>query len=203
MFDALKLAGREMCPDKVMDVIRKDKAYYANSGGGLTLSGGEPLLHPEFCAELFAAARDEGIHTAIDTAANVPYESLAAVLPYTCAVLLDLKIMDAASHEKYTGSPNGQILENARRLFGEKVDLFVRIPLIAGVNDTRENAEQTVRFLRAASNLKEVKLLPYHGLGVDKAQSADMRQEIFAPPDEGTLNELAGFFLPYCLVQKG
>ncbi|MDR1133021.1 MAG: glycyl-radical enzyme activating protein, partial [Synergistaceae bacterium] len=101
--DALKLAGRAMTPNDVIGVVRKDIEYYGNSGGGVTLSGGEPMLYPEFCAEVFAAAMTEGIHTALDTAANVPFDSYAAVLPYSRAVLLDLKIMDPGLHKEYTG----------------------------------------------------------------------------------------------------
>jgi pyruvate formate lyase activating enzyme len=194
MYDALKLAGKAMSPGEVMETVRRDRAYYDNSGGGLTLSGGEPLLYPEFCAELFALARSEGIHTALDTAANVPWEAFTRALPYTNVVLLDLKLMDRGLHEQYTGSPNDLILENARRLFSEPVDLYVRIPVIAGVNDTDENAVKTAGFLRDAGNLKEVKLLPYHGLGTDKARSIGTCQETFAPPGEDVMRHLAAYF---------
>jgi pyruvate formate lyase activating enzyme len=194
MYDGLKLAGRMMTPVEVLEVVRKDRAYYDNSGGGLTLSGGEPLLHPEFCAELFRLAQAEGIPTALDTAAHVPWEAFAEVLPHTRMVLLDLKIMDRTAHEAYTGKPNDQILANGERLFSMPVDLYVRIPVIAGVNDNPENAEETARFLRKARNLKKVTLLPYHSLGVDKARSIGREQELFAPPDKERLGMLEAFF---------
>jgi pyruvate formate lyase activating enzyme len=194
MYDGLKLSGQKMTPVEVMGAVRKDRAYYDNSGGGLTLSGGEPLLHPDFCAELFRLARAEGISTAIDTAADVPWEAFAEVLPYTRMVLLDVKIMDRTVHETYTGKPNDRILANGERLFGAPVDLYVRIPVIAGVNDDPENAEETARFLRDARNLRRVTLLPYHSLGVDKARSIGVKQELFAPPDEERLDMLKAFF---------
>jgi pyruvate formate lyase activating enzyme len=194
MFDALKLTGKAMTPDEVLALVRRDKLFYDNSGGGLTASGGEPLLYPDFCAELFAGARAEGIHTALDTAANVPWEHFAAVLPYTIAVLLDLKIMDEKLHTAYTGSSNGLILENARRLFTADIDLYVRIPVIAGVNDSPENAKAAADFLRQAGNLREVSLLPYHGMGVDKARSIGLEQESFSPPGDDVLPALRAFF---------
>jgi pyruvate formate lyase activating enzyme len=192
--DALKLAGRAMTPNDVMEIVRKDSEYYANSGGGVTLSGGEPMLHPEFCAEIFAMSATEGIHTALDTAANVPFESYAAVLPHTRAVLLDLKIMDPGRHKEYTGSDNRLILENARRFFHEPIELYIRIPVIAGVNDNMENAGETARFIDGARNVREVKLLPYHGLGADKARSVGVKQETFRTPDHATLRNMAALF---------
>jgi len=194
MYDALKLAGQVMTPNEIMEIVRKDRAYYNNSGGGFTLSGGEPLLDPEFCAELFAMGQAEGIHTALDTAANVPYEFFTMVLPYTNAIMLDLKIMDRKLHQMYTGSPNDQILENARRLFSEQIDLYIRIPLVAGINDTKENIMATAQFLQKASNLKEIKLLSYHSLGIDKAKSIGLSQETFVPPKEDSLGQIAEYF---------
>jgi pyruvate formate lyase activating enzyme len=194
MHDALKLAGKVMTAKEVMEVVNKDRLYYDNSGGGLTISGGEPLLYPEYCAELFSLAQAGGIHTALDTAADVPYEAFSAALPHTDAVLLDLKIMESTLHEAYTGHPNYRILENARRLFSEPVDLYVRIPIIAGVNDTKRNITERVHFLQDAANLKEIRLLPYHGLGTEKAQSIGLSQESFETPEEHTLEQLAACF---------
>jgi pyruvate formate lyase activating enzyme len=152
------------------------------------------MLHPEFCAETFALATEEGIHTALDTAANVPFESYAAVLPYTDAVLLDLKIMDAGLHEEYTGSDNGLILENARRFFNEPVELYIRMPVIAGINDNTENARAAAFFIGGARNVREVRLLPYHGLGADKARGFGVRQEAFRTPDSAALRDMAAVF---------
>ncbi len=194
MNDALKKAGEEMSPQQVMDVVLKDRDYYENSGGGLTLSGGEPLLQSEFCAELLRLAKEQGIDTAVDTAANVPYAAFEAVLPYTDKILLDLKIMNDCLHREYTGVSNGLILENARRLFEEDVDVYIRIPVIGGVNDSAENARAAAEFLSGASNVREIKLLAYHNMAEDKALSVNRRHEVFTAPDEAKLVELAACF---------
>lgn len=193
MADARKLTGQAMTPEQAMEIVRRDKAYYANSGGGLTVSGGEPLLQADFCAKLFRLAQGEGIHTALDTAGNVPYEAFEKVLPYTDAVLFDLKLMDDGRHREYTGVSNVRILENAQRLFGEDVALHIRIPVVGGVNDTVENARAAARFIGGAK-LAQIKLLPYHNLGQSKAKSAGAQQQAFTTPGADTLRRLAAEF---------
>lgn len=192
--DARKIAGKEMTAEEVMEEVLKDKQYYENSGGGITLSGGEPLHQPDFAAELFRLAKEQGLHTTLDTAGNVPWSAFEKVLPYLDLVLLDLKIMDNELHRKYTGHSNTRIHENAKKLFETGIPINIRIPVIGGVNDTVENARATAEFIRGYDNIIEVKLLPYHSLGLDKAKSIGMEQQEFPSPNNDLIAELAKEF---------
>jgi pyruvate formate lyase activating enzyme len=170
-YDALVFVTKAMTAEQVVEVVMKDADYYRNSGGGVTISGGEPLLQPDFVQAVFEQTRRSGIHNALDTAAHVPWSTLERLLPVVDLVLLDLKVMDSAAHRAYTGAGNVRILENARRLAASSVDLVVRIPVVAGVNDTQENMEATAAFLQGFKRLAYVELLPYHDMGIDKYAS--------------------------------
>lgn len=191
---ALKLAGELWSVDELAALLERDKCYYDNSGGGVTCSGGEPLLQYRFVAALFKALRRRGISTALDTAGNVPYAHLEAVLPHTDLVLLDLKCMDDATHRQYTGASNRQILENAARLMRDGVPMHIRIPVIAGVNDSIENARSTRAFIGDARCVREVRLLPYHAMGLGKAASVGVAMETFEKPDEARMAALRAVF---------
>lgn len=175
----------------------KDSDYYANSQGGLTISGGEPLLQKEFVEAIFAKTKSQGVHNALDTAANVPWSYLEQVLPVTDLVLLDIKAMSAGLHKQGTGVTNTQILANAEKLARYPIDLIVRIPMIPGFNTTQENMIATADFLTQFTRLRYVELLPYHDLGVDKFTSLgkDNSQAIFETPSQDNLLELAKSFL--------
>lgn len=194
MSGALKFAGEEYTADTLAGLILRDQAYYDSSGGGMTASGGEPLLQYRFVAELFAGLKRRGISTALDTAGNVEFARFAHVLPYTDLVLLDLKIMDEALHKAYTGVSNRRILENARRLMDMGVRLHIRVPVIAGVNDSMENALALREFIGGCRNVEEVRFLPYHDMGLTKAASVDVDMETFAPPAAERLEKIRGLF---------
>lgn len=188
--NAIRIIGEGKSTEDVLNIALRDRTYYENSGGGVTVSGGEPLLQAAFVAELFAALKSHGIHTALDTAGNVPFEYFEQVLPYVDLVLLDLKCMDDARHKLYTGVSNRQILANAERLMEIGQEMHIRVPLIAGVNDSVENMEQMCRFLDGAPCVKAIKLLPYHDLGVAKAEATGFRPDVFAPPSEEHIKQL-------------
>jgi len=171
MYDALVFVYKFMEPDEVVEEVLKDLEYYKNSGGGLTISGGEPMLQKEFIKAVFDQAKAYGIHTALDTAANIPWEDLEYILPSLDLVLLDLKAMDDDLHIKGTGVSNRRILQNAINLSHQEIDLVVRIPVVPGINASKENMQATAEFLKNFSRLKYVELLPYHDLGVDKYNS--------------------------------
>jgi len=193
-FNSHKIYGEEMTAEEVITEVMKDKQYYDNSQGGMTLSGGEPLLQADFAAEILKAAKEKGIHTALDTAGNVPWQSFEKVLPYLDLILLDLKIMDPILHKTYTGSDNKKILENAKRLFETGIEVNVRIPMIGGVNDTLENIRATAGFIKGYQRITEVKLLPYHSLGMEKAKSLGLTQQEFITPDKEALMQFAKEF---------
>ncbi len=197
-YDATGLVAQLTGHEEVLETVVRDRAYYQSSGGGLTLSGGEPLLQADFALALLGGARKEGIHTALDTAAAVPWSTLARVLAVTDLVLLDLKAMDSEVHERFTGVPNDLILQNARRLAAEPVDVLVRIPVVPGVNADEENMRRSAEFLaQGFPRLRGVELLPYHDLGIEKMhvlQRPSDAQERFATPEPAVLERLSNIF---------
>ena len=199
---ALSPSRLSMEAEELMAIVRMDSDYYRNSGGGLTLSGGEPLCQKEFALELLMKARASGISTALDTAANHPWADIEALLPYVDLILLDLKCMDSALHRAATGVGNELILDNARRLSlwrgpeKRSLELIVRIPVVPGVNATMENMEATADFLADFPCLRYVELLAYHDLGVVKGAALGRAGagEVYLPPSAELMRELAGPF---------
>jgi len=197
---ALALSGKERSVDDVMKAVRADAAFYRNSGGGMTVSGGEPLLQPDFCLALLKAARAEGIHTALDTAGHVDFALFERVLPWVDLLLFDCKCMDSAMHMQATGAGNGRILENLGRLGRGDVPVWVRVPVIPGVNDSEGNMLALRESLAELPAVKRVDLLTYHNLGAGKHVSLGgdgaytyAPKEIKAPPKE-RMAELAALF---------
>ena len=162
---AMIVWGRLMTVQEVMEEVERDKAFYKHSGGGMTVSGGEPLAQPGFTRSLFAAARERGINTALDTCGFAPWEVLARVLEVTDYVLLDIKHMDPEAHRRHCGASNETILENARRMAERGVPMRLRLPLIPGFNDGEENLRRSAEFVRELEERGrelEVDILPYH-----------------------------------------
>ena len=158
---ALKLFGRRFTVEEACRVALEDRAFY-REGGGVTLSGGEPLLQAEFCAELFKLLKEERIHCAIDTSGAVSWESFAKVLPWTDMFLYDVKHVDDRLHREHVGRSNRQIVENLKHLTEGHVPIEIRIPVIPGFNDDPESVEAIGRFLGGLRGIVGVRLLPYH-----------------------------------------
>jgi len=193
---ALTITGKERSVDDVMKAVRADTAFYRNSGGGMTVSGGEPLLQPEFTLTLLKAAKDEGIHTALDTAGNVDFALFEQVLPWVDLLLFDCKCMDSAAHRRATGVGNERILENLWRLGRGSTPVWVRVPVVPEVNDTEENMAALRDYLADLPAVKRVELLAYHSLGAGKHANLGMEyayKEIKAPP-KGRMEALAAYF---------
>jgi pyruvate formate lyase activating enzyme len=166
--NALALAGTRMTADQVMKRVGLDRAFYENSGGGVTFSGGEPFAQPEFLEELLTRSRGLGIHTAVETCGLVDPRILMRCEPLVDLFLFDLKIVDRERHERMTGAPNGTILENLRALAAKRPDgITVRVPLVPGCTDDSDNLEAIGAFLRSLA-IRRVELMPYHALGTDK-----------------------------------
>jgi pyruvate formate lyase activating enzyme len=170
LYDALRLVGRNVSVGDLVAEVEKDRAFYARSGGGVTFSGGEPLLQPRFLSELADALRARGLRTALDTSGLAEWGSLESVARKVDLVLYDLKLMDDAGHREYTGASNRVILENLRRLSTLVRSIRVRIPLVPGVNDGPENIRRTAAFLKPLANIERVSVLPYHKGGRAKAE---------------------------------
>jgi len=158
----------EVTVHETMAEIEKDRVFYEQSGGGVTLSGGEPLLQGVFAQELLSACRDRGIHTAVDTSGYVPWDSFEKVLPVTNLFLYDLKLLEDEKHIKYTGVSNSLILENLSQLHDKRGNIIVRIPLIPSVTDTLDNLEKIRDTIAVFSGIHEIHLLPYNPLAEDK-----------------------------------
>lgn len=168
---ARTVCGREYTAEEVMTLLLKDAPFYEKSGGGVTFSGGECMLQPEFLAELLQACRQKGISTAVDTAGCVPYQCFEQILPDTDLFLYDIKCISAELHREFTGVDNGVILENYHRLLSSGARVWVRIPVIPGFNDTTEEMAKLHSFL-ARYRPEKVELLAYHSLGNSKHQAA-------------------------------
>ncbi|MFO7635717.1 MAG: glycyl-radical enzyme activating protein [Clostridia bacterium] len=164
-------SGRFMTCGEVANEIQKDKIFYVQSGGGATFSGGEPLLQTGFLKATLALLKKEGIHTAVDTAGNVPFSRLEEVVSLVDLFLYDLKTMDDALHRQATGASNGRILKNLEKLMGIHGNVLVRIPVIPGVNDTEKNMKETAMFLRSLVKTPPVELLRFHKMAEGKYRS--------------------------------
>ena len=160
-----KTVGRDVTVDEIMREVEKDRPYYRRSGGGLTLSGGEALLQPDFATELLKAATESGINTAIESTAMVDFSAIEKVAPYLDQFLMDIKHLRPKKHKEFTGKENGLALENAKRITTE---LIIRVPVIPGFNDTVQEITDIANFVANNTSAKEIHLLPYHRYGEGK-----------------------------------
>ncbi len=174
--EALKLYGTKVTVDYLVDEIMKDKAFYDNSGGGATLSGGECLCQADFCRELLKKLKENGIHTAVDTCGNVKREEFDKVIPYTDIFLYDLKAIDSDVHKKCTGSTNRLILENLKYIDDKGCKIEIRIPYVPGYNDGEIQAMG--EFLKDLKNISKIKVLHYHNFAGSKYSSLGMENTL-------------------------
>lgn len=200
---ALYLCGDDKTVDEVMHRLLRDQPFFEESGGGVTVSGGECLCQPEFTLELLKRSKAAGIHTAVDTTGYVKWEIIERVLPYTDLFLYDLKCMDSALHKQVIGVPNELILENAVRIAEAGGRMQVRIPVIPLFNDSEEHFSRYGEFLTKIKDAVDiVQLLPYHTLGVSKHQRLLKDEKVFVaePPSDALMQarkkQLEGYGLP-------
>lgn len=190
--DALKLYGMEVEPWKVVDKVMEDVDFFQHSGGGVTLSGGEPLIQPDFCYDLLESFHRVGVHTAIDTCGNVPWRAIEKVAAVTDLFLYDVKHANSEAHRRWTGQGNELILENLHRLcaLGQKVE--IRIPIIPGCNDGDRDMDAFVGLLAALKGITAVRLLPYHSMASSKYCAIGMRFDMpeINPPDQEKMREI-------------
>lgn len=163
-----KIIGKDVTVKEVMDEVIKDMPYYMRSGGGITLSGGESLLQPEFAVSLLRAAQESGMTTAIETTAFAKFDVIEEYLKYLDYVLMDIKHIDDVKHKAFTGQSNKLILENAKMIDKSGVDLTIRVPVIPTFNHTHKEIQQISEFVKTLQNVKNMHLLPYHRMGEDK-----------------------------------
>lgn len=187
-----KTVGRDVTVAEVMDSVRKDRIYYRRSGGGMTLSGGEALFQADFAAALLAAAKAEGINTAIETTACAPFSQIEKLLPHLDYCLMDIKHMDSIKHKEFTKQPNELILENALKIAKSGVNLTIRTPVIPTFNDSEEDIGAIARFASRLPGVKEMHILPYHRIGQDKyaGLSREYTLSHLVPPEKDKMEQL-------------
>jgi pyruvate formate lyase activating enzyme len=166
--EAREMVGREMAVEQVMDEVLNDVVFYDESGGGVTFSGGEPLLQGGFLLDLLRACKAHDLHTVVDTCGFASPEMLDRVRPHVDLFLYDLKVMDDRRHREMTGTSNGLILDNLRRLAEHGHPVVLRVPIIPHLNDDEENIRQIGALARRLPNITQVDILAYHMLGRDK-----------------------------------
>jgi pyruvate formate lyase activating enzyme len=163
--EALKILGQFMTVEDILDEVKRDSVFYKHSHGGVTISGGEPLLYPDFTEGFVQATNKTGISIGVDTSGYVPWENIERVLPFIQFFLWDIKHMNPDKHKALTGVSNEVILQNVRSIDKRKVPIFIRFPVIPGYNDSEDNIRATCEFSRTLFSLVEVSLLPFHLLG--------------------------------------
>lgn len=163
-----KIMGRDVTVKEVLSEVLQDRPYYNRSGGGITLSGGESLLQPDFAVALLKACKDNGVNTAIETTGFASAEVIERFLPYLDTVLMDIKHINSDKHKEFTKQPNEGILENAKLIASKAKKLIIRVPVIPTFNDTVAEIAEIAAFASNLPNVDEIHLLPYHNMGRDK-----------------------------------
>ena len=183
---AREMCGVEMGVEATMREIRKERLFFEQSGGGVTLTGGEPLCQPDFCLALLQACRKEEIRTALDTCGFAPASVLLATVPVTDLYLYDIKHMDPQKHKQYTGVDNALILENLKKLGDAGAAINARMPFIPGINTDEENLRALGAFLAGVKGVTQLNLLPYHSAAEDKHNRWDMEyrlKDVYVPTE--------------------
>jgi len=186
--------GREMTVREVFEEVKKDDIFYQNSGGGVTVSGGDPVSQPEFVRNLLKLCKEAAMHTAIDTSGYANWQVLRFILDYVDLVLFDFKNFNPRLHEKQTGVSNELILENARKIYHElSIPMLARLPIIPGFNDSIDNIRAAGKFISEELGPSiRVHLLPYHRLGETKYERLGKTEKVvpIEPPGEDHMQSL-------------
>ena len=190
--DARQMVGRKMTLAEVMAEIERETPFYEDSGGGVTFSGGEPMMQRSFLLALLKACKDKEIHTALDTSGFTPFEAFASLLPFVDLFLYDLKLVDDERHRRFTGVSNALILANLRALSERGCRIFLRVPVIPGINDDEPNLSALLDLV-ASLRLERVDLLPYHAAAEGKYARLDKpnRMQGTLSPSDAFMSELA------------
>jgi len=200
---AREMIGEKLIAEEVIKEVEKDLVFYEESGGGATFSGGEPLEQSEFLEGLLNGCREKKIHTAVDTSGYISWEILNKICPKVDLFLYDLKLMDNERHKKYTGVSNEIIVENLKKLSLIHNNIFVRFPVILGINDDYQNLKETGEFL-SSLKIAQVNLLPYHYIGRDKYRRLGRTYKLVTtqPPSEEKLSEISAILKKFNLSVK-
>ncbi len=197
-FKVREEVGLSYSIDDLVKLVQKEKVFIEESGGGITFSGGEPLMQSCFVIEALGTFRQMGIHTSLDTSGQCDPGIIESVIPLTDLFLFDIKHLDAELHKKYTGVSNSLILSNYSRILESGTDVFIRIPIIPGFNDDTRHLSNLKDFIISSDtgNIKRVDLLPYHKTGCSKYRrfGLEYKMDGVEQPSDIRMNELKGFF---------
>ena len=191
---ARQFCGKLLSVEDVMAEIQKDELFFEKSGGGVTFSGGECMLQTDFLLEILKRCKENGIHTAIDTAGHIPYERFERVLSFTDLFLYDVKVFNLQKHKEYVGVSNELILNNLKRLFEVGATIWIRIPIIPTVNDSVEEMESIKRYISECGVPEKIELLPYHKMGETKCKALGKHPYIFQTIDPEKMQMLKEIF---------
>ena len=200
--DALKVAGQQVPISELLEYVEQDRAFYEQSGGGVTLGGGEVTSQPEAAINLLQACKQEGLHTAIETCGYTKKETILRFAEYVDLFLFDLKHIDPDRHFELTGVRNEMILENMEELIMKRKHVKVRMPMLKGINDSEAEIRGVIEFLKPFKEFKNfegIDLLPYHKLGVNKYVQLGMDYPIEGDPslDDADLDRIEGWIREY------
>lgn len=191
--EAITYYGKEMTPEEVLEILLEDRIFYESSNGGITLSGGECLMQPEFCAVLLKKCKENGLHTAVDTCGFVSRETLDKVIPYTDVFLYDIKALDEDIHIRCTGKSNQIILENLKYLDEKGCKIEIRIPYVPEYN--ADQMEKIKDFLSGLKHIQKVKVLAYHNFAGSKYDALSMEYTLpTVLPSEGEMEAAEHLF---------
>jgi pyruvate formate lyase activating enzyme len=193
--------GRKVSVKQVMDEVEKDRIFYQYSQGGVTFSGGEPLMQPAFLLELLKESQRRKIHTALDTSGFAEWTEIKRMVRYVDLFLYDLKIMDETLHKRYTGQSNTRILDNLKRLSTGNGEIIIRFPVISGITDTSDNLRAIGKFVRGLKRVEKLHLLPYNYMCKDKYRRMrrSYRFKGIEPPSDRELKRMKMRFEKYGL----
>jgi pyruvate formate lyase activating enzyme len=198
-FKREEIAGKFYTIEKILEILEKESVFINQSKGGVTFSGGEPMLQPDFLLEALKACKSNGYHTAVDTSGYAAYESYKSIIKYSDLFLFDIKHLDEAKHYESTGVSNTGILENFKLLLKSGKDIMVRIPVIPGFNDDHDHLVRLKDFINTTKNssLKMISLLPYHKIGSSKYKRFNLpyRMENEEPPSKEEMQRLKELFM--------
>lgn len=193
--NARELVGKDISIKDLMKEIIKDEVFYEESNGGVTFSGGEPLMHADYLSDVLNICKDKNIHTTVDTSGYATWEQFKKIIDKVDLFLFDIKHMNSEKHLEYTGASNHVILENLKKLSERGSNIYIRMPIIAGINDDDENIDRAVEFL-SKLNIIHVDLLPYHKMGMDKYRRLDRSYKLsgLEKPTEEVIAKIAEKF---------
>jgi len=202
---AIEMSGKLYEPTRLMQLIERERVHIEHSKGGVTFSGGEPLLYPEFLIEMLKACGEKGLHRAVDTCGYVSTETLLEVAKYTDLFLYDLKLIDPVQHKKWTGKENHLILENLKKLAQTSAEINIRIPFIKNVNTGSEEVNEMAAFIAALPGRTPfVSILPYHNVAANKYEKLGLKYNELnmAEPSDEELENARIIFKKYKIITE-